>query len=66
MPRVYREGNPMRRLVALFIIALFLMVPGCGPVICANATIKPMFSALQDVALQDDAFHGHAVVSTHG
>jgi len=49
----------MRRSVTLLVITLFLMVPVSGPIICVNATIKPMFSALQDVTLRDDAFHGH-------
>lgn len=48
--------NPMRRLVTVLIITLFLIVPGSGAVM--STKMKPMFSTLQDVTLRDDAFHG--------
>jgi hypothetical protein len=49
----------MKRLVTLLIIALVIVVPGSGSIIPAHSILKPMFSTLEDVTLQDDAFHGH-------
>ncbi|HVQ01782.1 MAG TPA: hypothetical protein VMT57_09760 [Candidatus Thermoplasmatota archaeon] len=46
----------MKRLVALLILTGCLVVPNI-PI--STAILKPMFSALQDVSLRDDAFHGH-------
>ncbi len=48
----------MKRVLTLLVVALFIIVPSAVPTYQANLTLKPMFSTLEDVTLQDDAFQG--------
>lgn len=49
----------MRRLIAVLAIVLLWTLPYSGIGSSTKAVHEPMASALQDITLRDDAFHGH-------